>query len=60
LSRGAAKRRLRVRRKRRDGSIAGDAGGEVVAEFGCCLIEAVGVVSVLAGLLLVPVWVVMS
>ena len=64
MSRGAPKRRLRVRRKRRDGSIvgegAGDAGTEVVAEFGCCLIEAVGAVSVLAGLLLVPAWMMMS
>jgi hypothetical protein len=58
LSRGASKRRLRIRRKRRDGSFAGDAitsaGGEVVAQFGCCLVEAVGGISVFLALLLVP------
>jgi hypothetical protein len=58
LSRGGSKRRLRVRRKRRDGSIVGDladeAGGEVVAEFGCCLVEAVGGLSVLVALMFVP------
>jgi hypothetical protein len=58
LSRGASKRRLRVRRKRRDGSIVGDlageAGGEVVAQLGCCLVEAVGGLSVLIGLMFVP------
>jgi len=60
LSRGASKRRLRVRRKRKDGSILGDiAGGEVVAQMGCCLIETVGGLSILVGLLFVPlhVWV---
>jgi len=60
LTRGASKRRLRIRRKRRDGSIVGDVaagvGGEVVAEMGCCLIEAVGSLSILIGLLLVPAY----
>jgi hypothetical protein len=52
LSPGAPKRRLRIRRKRR--GLAEDAGGEVVAEFGCCLVEAVTSVSLILGLVLVP------
>jgi len=54
VRRGASKRRLRVRRKRRDGSVVGEVGGEVVAEFGCCLVEAVGGLSVLVALMFVP------
>jgi len=62
LTRGASKRRLRVRRKRRDGSIVGDIadGGTVVAELGCCLIEAVGGLSILVGLLFVPAFLLLS
>jgi hypothetical protein len=67
LSRGGGKRRLRVRRKHRDGTIADDAadavgavGPEVVAEFGCCAIEAVGGLSILIGLLLVPTYLLLS
>jgi hypothetical protein len=61
LSRGASKRRLRVRRKRKDGSIVGDlADGEVVAELGCCLIEAVGGLSILIGLMFVPAYVMLG
>ena len=61
MSRGASKRRLRVRRKRKDGSIVGDlAGGEVVAELGCCLIEAVGGLSILIGLMFVPAYVMLG
>jgi len=60
LTRGASKRRLRVRRKRKDGSVVGgvtdEIGGEVVAEMGCCLIEAVGGLSILIGLLFVPLY----
>jgi len=56
VSRGGAKRKLRVHRKRRDGSVVGDMaeGGAVVAEFGCCLLEAVGSLSILVGLLVIP------
>jgi hypothetical protein len=43
LTRGASKRRYRIRRKRRDDSLAGDVGEEVVAEFGCCLVRQSGV-----------------
>ena len=64
LSRGGARRRLRVRRKRRDGTIVGDlveeAGEEVVAQLGCCLVEAVLSASVLVGLLLVPTYLLLS
>jgi hypothetical protein len=58
LSRGASKRRLKVRRKRRGESVADvlDEGADVVANFGCCLIEAVGAMSILAGLLAVPLF----
>jgi hypothetical protein len=51
------KRRLRVRRKRRDGSLVGDfpSSGldDVILETGCCLVEAVisaGLVLLLVGL----------
>jgi hypothetical protein len=57
LSRGAAKRRYRLRRKRRDDAAdrAPDAtDAEVVGEFGCCLVETVGGLSVLAALMFVP------
>ncbi|MGZ8282685.1 MAG: hypothetical protein ACXWUN_06995 [Allosphingosinicella sp.] len=37
-----------------------DGGGEVVAEFGCCLIEAAGALSVLAALVLVPAFLLLS
>ncbi len=64
LSRGAPKRRLRVRRARKAASVvaeaAGDAGGEVVAQLGCCLVEAVASASVLVGLLLVPTYLLLS
>ena len=64
MSRGTSKRKLRVRRKRRHEGFAGDvadevgtaAGPEVVGEFGCCVVEAVGSVSILVGLLLVPTY----
>ena len=58
MSRGGGKRRLRLHRKRRDGTVVGDMaeGGAVVAEFGCCLLEAVGSLGVLVGLLLVPTY----
>ena len=64
MSRGGGRRKLRVRRRRRAGSIAGDigeaVGGEVVAELGCCLIEAVGGLSILVGLLFVPTYLLLS
>lgn len=64
MSRGGAKRRFRVRRRRREGSVATDlgeaVGGEVVAELGCCLIEAVGGLTILVGMLLVPTFLLMS
>ena len=64
MSRRGGRRRLRVRRKRRDGSIVGDiaeeAGDVVVAELGCCLLEAVTSVSVLVGLLVVPTYLLFS
>ena len=59
-----SRRRLRLRRKRKgestvskvsDGVDAGDAV-EVVGEFGCCLVEAVGSAAVLAALLTVPAY----
>jgi hypothetical protein len=58
LSRGRGKRRFRLHRRRRDGSVVGAMaeGGEVVAQFGCCLLEAVGSLGVLVGLLLVPTY----
>lgn len=51
-----------MHRKRRDGSVVGDLadGGTVVAEMGCCLIEAVGALSILVGLLFVPAYLMMS
>ena len=64
MSRGGAKRRYRIRRKRKGDGVVADAaetvGGEVVAEFGCCLIEAVGSLSILVGLLLVPTYLLLS
>jgi hypothetical protein len=62
LSRGGGKRRLRVHRKRRDGSVVGDMaeGGVVVTELGCCLLEAVGSLSILVGLLVVPTYLLFS
>jgi hypothetical protein len=59
LTRGASRRRLRVRRRKRGDKsfgrdVAEDTGSEVVAEFGCCLVEAVGSASILIGLLFVP------
>ena len=58
MSRGASKRRFKVRRKRRGESVADvlDEGAEAVANFGCCLIEAVGAMSILTGLLAVPLY----
>ena len=61
---GASKRRLRVRRRRK-GSDAADrgaegVGSEVVAEFGCCAIEAVGALSIIVGLLLIPTYLLLS
>ena len=58
MSRGASKRRYRVRRKHRGESVADvlGEGGEAVANFGCCLIEAAGAMSILAGLLAVPLF----
>jgi len=60
LTGGASKRRLRVRRRRK-GSDAADrgaegVGSEVVAEFGCCAIEAVAGLSLLIGLLCIPAY----
>ena len=64
MSRGAPKRKFRIRRKRRDGSLAGDAaddaGHQVVAEFGCCLVEAVTGATVLAALMIVPAYYLLS
>lgn len=67
MSRGGAKRRYRVRRKRKDSTVADVAaevadgvGTEVVGEFGCCVVEAVGALSILVGLLLVPVYLLMG
>ena len=51
---------MRVRRKRKGDSIVADvaegAGETVVAEMGCCLFEVVASVSVLVGILFVPVY----
>ena len=64
MSRGGSKRRLRIRRKRRDGGIVGDgattAGVQVVAETGCCLVEAVVSASVVLALLSVPAYLSLS
>jgi hypothetical protein len=54
VSRGGAKRRLRIRRKRKDGTGLGDAA-DGAAEFGCCLFEVVAAATVFVGLLLIPV-----
>ena len=48
-----AKRRLRIRRKRRGETLedlAAHGGTEVVAETGCCLVEAVTSAGILIGL----------
>jgi hypothetical protein len=53
------RRRLRVRRKRKDRDLAGEiveSGGEVVAEAGCCLIEAMGGLAVVVALLTLPAY----
>ena len=68
MSRGAPKRKLRIRRRRRHGGIAADiadgvdaaAGGEVVAQLGCCLVEAVTGATVLAALMIVPAYYLLS
>ena len=54
MSRGGAKRRLRIRRKPRDGTAVGDVAAGTV-EFGCCLFEVVAAATVIVGLLLIPV-----
>ena len=54
MTRGKPKRRLRVRRKRRGEDLAEAAGEEVVWQMGCCLVETVVGVSILIGLLAVP------
>lgn len=59
MSRGGAKRRLRVRRKRKDGTDVGDTA-EGVADFGCCLVEVVAAATVIIGLLLIPVGLLVS
>ena len=62
------RRRLRLRRKRKDESFvskasdrvdAGDAV-EVVGEFGCCLVEAVGSAAILLALLSVPAYLLLT
>ena len=62
MSRDAPKRRLRIRRKRRGvaGEPAGQAGGEAVFQLGCCVVEAVGSLAVLIGLLFVPTYLLLS
>jgi hypothetical protein len=67
LTGGASKRRLRVRRRRKRSDVADRApdvaegvGSEVVAEFGCCAIEAVGALSIIVGLLLIPTYLLLS
>ena len=55
---GPSRRRLRIRRKRKGESWVADAAdaadGEVVAQLGCCLVEAVASAIVVAALLTVP------
>jgi hypothetical protein len=56
VSRGGARRRIRVRRKRRDESGLADGLADGAAEFGCCLFEVVIGATVFVGVLAVPVW----
>ena len=50
------KRRIRVRRKRRSGGwVDADDAAEAAETFGCCLFEVVLAATVLAGLLAIPV-----
>ena len=42
------------------GNLADGAAGEVVGSFGCCVVEAVGAACMLAGLLFVPVYLLMA
>ena len=77
MSRGAPKRRYRLRRRRRRDNPAREAvkegadlavecfaddaaDGEVVGSFGCCVVEAVGSVSILIGLVFVPAYLMLS
>ena len=63
MTRGASKRRrLRVRRGRKGPAkdIAEETGSEVLAEFGGCVIEAVAGASVVAGMLLLPAYLLLS
>jgi len=47
-------RRWRIRRKRGQGFV-GDLAAEAPAQLGCCLFELVASAAVLAGLLVIPV-----
>jgi hypothetical protein len=64
VSRGGSRRRLHVRRKRKGKRLAREAveeaGGEVVLETGCCLVEAVVSASVVMALLSVPAYLAFS
>ena len=63
-----SRRRLRLRRKRKDESFVSKASDyvdsgqavEVVGEFGCCLVEAVGSAAVLLALLTVPAYLLLT
>lgn len=56
MSRGGARRRVRVRRKRREGSGVSDGVIDGAAQFGCCLFEVVPSATVFVGFLAVPIY----
>ena len=58
-----SKRRLRLRRRRKGEKVADAveaAGNEVVLEAGCCLVEAVVSASLVAALLTVPAYLLLT
>ena len=64
MTEGRSRRRLRVRRKRKGESWAADAiaagDGDVIAQIGCCLVEGVVSATVLAALLAVPAYLLLT
>jgi hypothetical protein len=66
LSEGRPRRRLRIRRRRKDETFVSkaadyvdDGAVEVVGHVGCCLVEAVGSVAILAALA-IPAYLLLS
>lgn len=67
MTRNTSRRRLRVRRRRKHdraadvtAGVGESAGSQVVAEYGCCVVEAVGAVSIFVALSLIPTYFLLS